>query len=79
MASTVTTSPQELTTFVQYQHAVEVELRQRPGLRKGQAFFNVLLQLEPDVAHRLMGTAEDPFYDDGKLPEFLIRVVEELR
>jgi hypothetical protein len=78
MASTATTSAPHLTTFAQYQRAVEVVLRQRPGLRKGQAFFNVLLELEPDVAHGLTGTAEDPFYDDGKLPEFLVRVVEEL-
>jgi hypothetical protein len=77
MASTTTTSA-HLTTFAHYQRAVEVVLRERRGLRKGQAFFNVLLELEPDVAHRLMGTAEDPFYDDGKLPQFLVRVVEEL-
>jgi hypothetical protein len=79
MTSTATTAVPPLTTFAQYQRAVEVALRERRGLRKGQAFFNVLLELEPEVAHRLIGTAEDPFYDDGKLPEFLVRVVEELR
>jgi hypothetical protein len=34
------------TTFAQYQGAVEAALRERRGLRTGQAFFNVLLELD---------------------------------
>ena len=68
-----------VTTFAQYQRAVEVAMRERRGLRKGQTFFNVLLQLEPELAERLTRTADDPFYNDGKLPGFLLRVSEELR
>jgi hypothetical protein len=68
-----------MTTFGEYHRAVEVAMRERRGLRAGQAYFNVLLELEPEFAERLTGTADDPFYDDGKLPGFLLRVAEELR
>lgn len=54
-------------------------MRERRGLRKGQTFFNVLHELEPELADRLTGTADDPFYDDGKLPGFLLRVADALR
>lgn len=54
-------------------------MRERRGLRRGQAFFDVLSELEPELAERLTGTADDPFYDDSKLPAFLLRVAEELR
>ena len=46
---------------------------------QGQTFVDVLVELEPQLAQRLTGTADDPFYDDGKLPGFLVRVAEELR
>jgi hypothetical protein len=67
-----------MTTFGQYQDAVAMALRQRPGMRKGQTFYNVLLELEPELAERLVGTADDPFYDDAKLPDFLVRVAQTL-
>jgi hypothetical protein len=68
-----------MTTLAQYLEAVEVSMRERRGLRKGQTFFNVLLEMEPELADRLAGTADDPFYNDGNLPGFLLRVVEALR
>ena len=68
-----------MTTFAQYQVAVAVSMRERRGLRKGQTFYNVLCELEPGVAEGLVGTADDPFYDDGKLPDFLARVAQTLR
>jgi hypothetical protein len=86
MASTaITVRPEaspprgRVTTFAQYQRAVEVAMRERRGLRKGQTFVDVLVELEPQLAQRLTGTADDPFYDDGKLPGFLVRVAEALR
>jgi hypothetical protein len=68
-----------MTTFAEYQKAVGVAMRERRGLRKGQAFFNVLQEMEPELADRITSSADDPFYDDGKLPEFLLRVAETLR
>lgn len=54
-------------------------MHERHGLRKGQTFFNVLLELEPELAQRLTRTPDDPFYNDAKLPEFVLRVAEALR
>jgi hypothetical protein len=68
-----------MTTFAQYLEAVEVAMRERSGLRKGQTFFNVLREMEPELADGIAGTADDPFYNDGKLPEFVLRVREALR
>jgi hypothetical protein len=70
--------PRRITAFAQYQRAVKVAMRERRGLHKGQTFFNVLFELEPELAQRLTGTADDPFYNDGNLPGFLLRVAEEL-
>ena len=86
MASTAITVRSEasppcgrVTTFAQYQRAVQVAMRERRGLRKRETFVDVLVELEPQLAQRLTGTADDPFYDDGKLPGFLVRVAEALR
>jgi hypothetical protein len=46
-----------MTTFGEYQHAVDVARRERSGLRKGQAYFNVLVDLEPEIVQRLAETA----------------------
>jgi hypothetical protein len=67
-----------MTRFDEYQRAVEVAMRERSGLRKGQAYFDVLVELEPELAERLAETDDDPFYNDEKLPDFLLRVAEEL-
>ena len=32
--------------------------------RKGQAFFNALYMLHPDVADKIRATDKDPFYND---------------
>jgi hypothetical protein len=68
-----------MTTLGEYLEAVAVATRDRHGLRRGQTFFNVLSELEPELAGRVIGTADDPFYNDGKLPGFLLRVAEALR
>jgi hypothetical protein len=79
LASDSTNQRRPSTTLAQYLHAVELAMRERRGMRKGQTFFNVLLELEPELAHCLEDTADDPFYNDAKLPEFLLRVGEVLR
>ena len=37
--------------------------------RWGQAFFNALYILHPDVADKIRATDKDPFYNDKKLTE----------
>ena len=37
-----------------------------PYFRKGQAFFNALYHLHPEIADNIRSTEFDPFYDDNK-------------
>lgn len=37
--------------------------------RWGQAFFNALYMLHPDVADKIRATDKDPFYNDKKVDE----------
>lgn len=45
--------------------------------RFGQTCYNVLFNLDPDLATSITGTPIDPFHDDEKVPEFLKRVRDE--
>lgn len=45
-----------------------------PTLRRGQAYFNVLLDARPDLAEYVRSTILDPFYSDSIIPEFLAYV-----
>lgn len=40
--------------------------------RNGQAAFNKLFDLKPEVADRIRGSVLDPFYDDKKLDGFWV-------
>ena len=42
--------------------------------RMGQAYFNALVEFDPTLASEMAGEYPDPFYQDGNVPEFLIRV-----
>lgn len=56
----------------EYFQAVQEYRAANPGQRVGQAFFNVLCQVRPDISERVRGSyRDDPFHDDAKLPEFL--------
>lgn len=41
-----------------------------PEQRDGQAAYNYLQYVRPDLAGQIAGTDIDPFYDNGKLGEF---------
>lgn len=41
------------------------------NLRMGQAAFNLLYDVAPEIAEEIHGTDKDPFYDDFKLGAFL--------
>lgn len=49
-----------------------------PQLRTGQAASNVLHALHPEISREVEHKA-DPFYDNSKLPAFLMEVVERLQ
>lgn len=40
------------------------------GWRAGQATFNLLVRVRPDLAEMVRGSDFDPFYDDARLPLF---------
>lgn len=42
--------------------------------RKGQAYFNALVLVAPELAELIRGTKDDPFYDDGNLPAFMTAI-----
>ena len=47
-----------------------------PSWRKGQAYFNYLYQLHPDVANEIRGTEYDPFYLNSRIEKFLNKISE---
>ena len=47
------------------------ERRFHPEIRLGQALFNALYDLKPDLANEIRGNSDiDPFYKDGNIPAF---------
>jgi len=48
-----------------------------PVLRSGQAWFNALYIINPQLADGLRGTEADPFYQDSNLGEFFLRLTKE--
>jgi hypothetical protein len=45
--------------------------------RFGQTCYNVLYDLDPDLATSIAGTHIDPYHFDERVPEFLKRVRDE--
>ena len=41
-----------------------------PSLRKGQAYFNALSAINPELTKEITGTDADPFYDNSKIGRF---------
>ena len=46
-------------------------LSNNPNYRIGQCYFNVLWEIDPELANEIRGTEVDPFYLDKKIPDFL--------
>ena len=47
-----------------------------PEWREGQAYFNYLYQLHPNVANEIRETEYDPFYNDSRIDKFLNKISE---
>lgn len=47
--------------------------------RKGQAFFNALEELYPDIANGIRGTEFDPFYREEKINICINKICPELK
>ena len=48
--------------FNDFLGAVPAAIKDNPNWRLGQAYFNVLFDLRPDLAERIRTTPLDPFY-----------------
>jgi hypothetical protein len=46
----------------------------KPHIRAGQAAFNALLKLRPEIAERIRGGPLDPFHHDERIGAFLAEV-----
>jgi len=53
---------------------VEILLRKNPNLRRGQALFNALAEVNPNKADRIRGTDIDPFFNNNRIKAFLQEV-----
>ncbi len=54
-----------------YLEAVATARAAHPEWREGQAFFNTLQVMRPDLGQSVVGSAIDPFHLDGNLRPFL--------
>lgn len=52
----------------EYDKAVQAARAEHPEWRNGQTLFNVLYDLEPDLANEVRATELDPFYNDNVKP-----------
>ena len=53
---------------------VEILLRKNPNLRRGQALFNALAEVNPNKADRIRGTDIDPFFNNNRIKAFFQEV-----
>lgn len=61
-------------TWSEYNRQVNSAVSTESAWRVGQAYYNVLRDTRPDLAGVVQGTEDDPFYDDRRIPKFLVRV-----
>lgn len=58
------------TTYEEYVAAVTNKLKDYPTWRQGQAAFNMLWEMRPELADQVHTSKLDPFHRDDRLPEF---------
>lgn len=58
-------------SFRQFFAGIASRKEKHPSERKGQAGFNHLSSVRPDLAEDIRGTDRDPFYDDKKWDQFV--------
>lgn len=64
-------------TYEQYVGACFTHRQSFPTQRAGQAAFNVLHALRPDLSEQVRATDLDPFYQDDRLADFFEFVEKE--
>ena len=66
-------------TDAEFRDAVQASLVRYPEQRYGQAVFNTLREVYPDIAERVHGTVLDPFDLDERVPALLAFMADWLR
>lgn len=66
-------------SFSEFQKAWEDRLQTHKDERYGQAAFNVLHELCPNLAKEICGTDSDPYYLNSAIPRFLSYICEKLQ
>lgn len=61
----------EFITFKQFLEEYEVRIFNRRHLRRGQVLMNYLFEVWPTEYHRILGTDEDCFYENGLIENTL--------
>lgn len=59
-------------TYDEYKAAVSQYQKENPTYRLGQCHFNVLADHFPALYDEVRGSHIDPFFDDDKVPAFLL-------
>lgn len=63
-------------TFLEWADFVNGFTGDRPvGIRLGQWAYNLLDEGYPEVAEKIRGSDDDPFYNDEIVPRFLCRLL----
>ena len=60
--------------FSIYLQSAALRTREVSTERVGQAYFNALHELAPQIAEQIQATSLDPFHDDARLGAFLAKV-----
>lgn len=64
--------------YSEYLEHADLYYHSEPLQRIGQAYYNALSELHPELAGEINSTDLDPFFNDGRLDEFLKAVEEKL-
>ncbi len=72
-------SAPELSPFAEFEILTTAYRMDNPAQRAGQAAFNTLAAVHPEIADKVTADFRvDPFYDDDRLPRFMEFVRDQL-
>lgn len=59
-----------------HKKALQDYINNKPHYRLGQSYFNTLHDIKAELADSIRATVIDPFYNDDKLPDFILYISE---
>jgi hypothetical protein len=63
-------------TMVEFNDEVQVRMTKHRDCRTGQAMFLVAWDHVGEKINHILGSDRDPFYNDERIPEFLVYLVD---